>query len=46
MVMGPLGRPRPGNGGAGGSGAPGQAGEWDSDDRLPACHVAVFAVAR
>lgn len=33
MVMGPLGRPRPGNGGAGGSGAPGQAGEWDSDDR-------------
>lgn len=39
MVMGPLGRPRPGNGGAGGSGAPGQAGEWDSDDRLPACHV-------
>lgn len=29
MVMGPLGRPRPGNGGAGGSGAPGQAGEWE-----------------
>lgn len=46
MVMGPLGRPRPGNGGAGGSGAPGQSGEWDSDDRLPACHVAVFTVAR